>query len=172
MLLEFQQCFTDHQKFLNLYTNLQEKVVPSGKSLNRSVRILPLTEYDSLEYVQRLFTDPSRISSIEICTNCKERYALVHFPSHSAARKTLNRFQKWNNKHSVEWVSISGEVAGDVWDFKKSNRKISGRVSEEEVARCPSADTETAELLLGKELMAELTQGGYLSVAAEPFVPV
>lgn len=142
-------------------------MIPSGKSLNKSIKVFPLTEYDNIAYVRRLFIDPSRISHIEIVNDCIERHALVHFPTHSAARKTLYSFSKWNRKHCVEWVNVKGEVTGDVWDYKKRNKRC--RVSEQ--PRCSSADSEIAELLLGKELMAELSYDTSLSVSAEPFIP-
>ena len=90
LLQAHQHIFTDQKKFANLLTNLQEKLVPTANCLNKRIKLAPLTDHDSIASVRRLFKDPSRIVSIEIKCSGLEKYALVQFISHSAARKTLS----------------------------------------------------------------------------------
>ena len=64
----------------------------------------------------RLFTKPSRILQVELESELQDGQiilsAIVRFPSHSAARKTLESFSDWNS-YKVEWVTINGDVVGD-----------------------------------------------------------
>ena len=168
LLLAYQHIFTDLPKFHNLLHSLKERLVPTAKALNRKIKISPLTEYDSIAYIRNLFNDPSRISGIEAFGSGHERFAILHFASHSAARKTLSTFHKWN-RHAVEWVNCDGTVTGPVWDYKRKQRKRAPEI--EDIVRAPSADNETATLLLGRDLLDELSGPSSLHADAVPFVP-
>lgn len=146
LLSDFKSIFLDQQKFCNLLTSLKEKLIPTGNCLNKQIRVSPLAETDNEASVVNMFRNPGRISDVRIVES-PERSALVTFSSHSAARKTLSSFSKWN-KYSVEWVSTSGEVVGPA-GFKNRKKK-----NEDE-------ETEIAILLLGKELFAALSTDHY-----------
>jgi len=49
-------------------------------------------------------------------------FAIVRFPSHSAARKTLESFVDWN-RYKVEWVTVEGEVVGDASITKEKEER-------------------------------------------------
>lgn len=149
LLSGFKSIFLDQQKFCNLLTSLKEKLIPTGNCLNKQIKVSPLSDTDTETSVANMFRNPSRIAHVKV-TGDLERFALVTFSSHSAARKTLSSFSKWN-KYSVEWVSTSGEVVGPA-GFKNRKKK-----SEEE-------ETELTMLLLGKELFAELFTDNYFCI--------
>jgi hypothetical protein len=50
----------------------------------------------------------------------------LDFPSHSAARKTLEGF-KYFDHFTVEWVSVTGQVMGDA-DFTKAKTPFKSRL--------------------------------------------
>ena len=106
-LLKHQHLFTDPEKFNNLYETLKRQVEPTGNSLNMILEIGPISERDSVLDIKSLFKNPTRISRVTIT----DQFAFVHFPSHSAARKTLEGFLGWNI-YTVHWVSIDGVVQG------------------------------------------------------------
>ena len=62
--------------------------------------------------IPSLFKNPSRISDVTLHNDGNDRYAIVKFASHSAARKTVDGFNNWE-EYSVEWVNHLGEVVGD-----------------------------------------------------------
>mmetsp|Transcript_8404 Transcript_8404/g.16737 ORF Transcript_8404/g.16737 Transcript_8404/m.16737 type:complete len:308 (+) Transcript_8404:830-1753(+) len=113
---------SDQSKFENLLHNLQRQVTPSGNCLNKSLKVSGLEPADSPADVCKLFKNSSRIQSISLAKEFAEgeevAYAMLKFTSHSAARKTLESFHKWD-KYKVEWVSVTGEVVGDACHNKE-----------------------------------------------------
>lgn len=104
--------FKDEQtKYQNLLTNLQRQIQPSGNCLNRSLKIVGIKR-TLPKNIPSLFKNPSRISDVTLHNDGTDRYALVKFASHSAARKTVDGFNNWE-EYSVEWVNNLGEVVGD-----------------------------------------------------------
>lgn len=103
-------------KFLNLLHNLERQLIPSGNCLNKFLKISNVNPENGRDYINKLFNKPDRIVDIEFQTELKDDkthyFAIVKFPSHSAARKTLEGFSKWE-EHTVEWMSITGELMGD-----------------------------------------------------------
>lgn len=164
LLVTHSESFSDKQKFKNLLATLQEKLVPTANSLNKQVRISPLSEFDSIASVRRLFREPSRVLHIELVCSRTAKFALISFSSHSAARKTLLSFFRWNSM-TVEWVNISGEVVGAACNFKNKPQ-----VPKKKKELKPSGQT-TAERLLGKDLFLELLSESEFNAHAEPFFP-
>jgi hypothetical protein len=100
---------TEEAKFANLLSSLKKQVVPSGNSLNRTLKISGLKN-PSTRSIHGLFANASRIGGIR--RDGETRAVYLDFPSHSAARKTLEGFTQWE-EYTVEWVSVTGEVMGD-----------------------------------------------------------
>jgi RNA recognition motif-containing protein len=96
--------------------NLEKQVVPSGNCLNKYLRISGLSQHTTEAHIRKLFKNSTRISDIVIHLGIEYeailRYAILKFPSHSAARKTLESFHHWD-RYRIEWVSVNGEIVGD-----------------------------------------------------------
>ncbi|CAG9325954.1 unnamed protein product [Blepharisma stoltei] len=165
LLMKYSHIFTDQAKFRNLYENLQRQIIPSGNCLNQSLRLSPLAYQDNEISVKRLFKNPGRIVNIKIKTDpSKVKYAIIEFASHSAARKTLESFHRWE-KYKIDWLSVSGEVVAPVIHpyhkrpdagVKRSSDSqhrdyASGRMKKEKVE-----ELSIAEQLLGRDLFAIL----------------
>lgn len=107
---------SDPTKFQNLLINLEKQVVPSGNCLNKYLRISGLSQHTNEAHIRKLFKNSTRILDIVIHLGIEYesivRYAILKFPSHSAARKTLESFHHWD-RYRIEWVSINGEIVGD-----------------------------------------------------------
>ena len=107
---------SDPTKFQNLPINLEKQVIPSGNCLNKCLRISGLSQNTTESHVRKLFKNSTRILDIVIHLGIEYesivRYAILKFPSHSAARKTLESFHHWD-RYSIEWVSVNGEIVGD-----------------------------------------------------------
>ena len=110
------QFASDFTKFENLLINLEKQVIPTGNCLNKYLKISGLTKNCTEKHIKRLFKNPARVVDIsflvEMVDTTQNRYAVVKFASHSAARKTLEGFHHWE-KYKVEWLSVTGEVVGD-----------------------------------------------------------
>jgi tetratricopeptide (TPR) repeat protein len=103
----------DVNKYENLLRNLQKQMLPSKNTLNKSVKISGLGPTADELTLRELFINSSRILHIEFGYDNNVRWAILRFPSHSAARKTFESF-KANNRYTLEWISITGEVAGEL----------------------------------------------------------
>jgi hypothetical protein len=142
MLLEkYRHLFAaEVSKYENLLNNLQKQVVPSGNCLNKHLKISGLRTEDDEASVIALFSNPSRIKEIHINQEQAEtgtnRFAALHFGSHSAARKTLEGFE-YPDHLKVEWMSITGEVTGEA-NYKKKPLDFS-YFSKEKSSTCPSS---------------------------------
>lgn len=164
LLMKYSHIFTDQAKFKNLYENLQRQIVPSGNCLNQALRLSPLGFQDTENSVKRLFKNPGRIVKIKIRTDSsKVRSAIIEFASHSAARKTLESFHRWE-KYRIDWLSVTGEVVAPVIHpyhkrpevgskkvMENNHRDYSNRVKKEK-----NEDLTIAEQLLGRDLFAIL----------------
>lgn len=155
LLEQYSGIFADQLKFQNLLENLRGKLIPTGNALYKQLKISPLTEYDSLSSVRRLFRDPSRIVSIEILHSTDSNFGVLHFSSHSAAKKTLGSLHKWSN-HLFHWLGTQSEEVPThpsryrdktVHKFTHKDPVLNNR---------PSTDQETAKRLIGKDLFEEL----------------
>ena len=104
--------YSDMVKYENLLQNLKRQVVQKGNRLNKLLKICPLPLDFSNESVKYLFGNSKRISDIELYNEGSHIYAILKFSTHSAARKTLESFHGWE-KYKVEWISITGDNAGD-----------------------------------------------------------
>ena len=104
--------YTDMVKYENLLQNLKRQVVQKGNRLNKLLKISPLPLDFSNDSVKSLFGNSKRISDIELYNEGSHIYAILKFSTHSAARKTLESFNGWE-KYKVEWISITGDSAGD-----------------------------------------------------------
>ena len=102
------------KKYENLLTSLQKQLVPSGNCLNKFLRITPNEGLIDQETARGIFKNGSRIVDIQIYN---DRCAIVEFPSHSAARKTLEGFAHWD-RYKLEWMTPTGQVVGDA-NFSK-----------------------------------------------------
>lgn len=126
LLEEFRYHFTDQSKYENLLGNLQKQIVPTGNCLNKWLKVSGLRPTDTVEMISAIFKDDSRIHSITIGKEetyyGKNHFAVVKFGSHSAARKTMEGFSHWG-RYKLEWLSVSGEVAGDVYHNKPDGRR-------------------------------------------------
>jgi hypothetical protein len=107
---------TDPSKFENLLVNLEKQVVPTGNCLNKLLKVSNISKKCNKKSIKKLFKNSSRILDITFHTETQDHlinhYAVLKFPSHSAARKTLEGFHSWD-KHRVDWLSVTGEVIGD-----------------------------------------------------------
>ena len=137
LLKQYKQSFTDLKKAENLLKTLEGKIEPTGSSLLKCIKIAPVDHEDPRE-VRALFKDPSRIADIKVFT--LERFAVVSFRTHSAARKTINTYDTCE-MHSLEWVDQRGNVAGLVHSFKKEKKR---------------PDPKTVMMLLGRSLFKEI----------------
>ncbi|OMJ82921.1 hypothetical protein SteCoe_16252 [Stentor coeruleus] len=106
----------DEEKFENLYKTLAKQLNSKGNSLNKSIKISGLSSTDTDKFVLSLFFNTSRVQTVELHKEHTGEnynfYSILRFNSHSSARKTLEGFHKWD-KYRVEWLSLTGEVAGD-----------------------------------------------------------
>ncbi|CAG9315382.1 unnamed protein product [Blepharisma stoltei] len=110
LLIKYQHLFSnDASKYENLLESLKKQVVPTGNSLNKTIKIsgtkLPMTT----DFVKSLFSNFSRIKSIEV----KDDYAILNFSSHSAARKTIETFRS-EESLNLEWINSNGDIIGSV----------------------------------------------------------
>jgi len=104
----------DLTKFNNLYSTLQ-KHANSANAMHKSLKVSGLSAADDRETVLALFENPVRIKQVELQKeeNSKQAfYAVLHFNSHSSARKTLEGYSSWDT-HKVEWLNEAGVVVGD-----------------------------------------------------------
>jgi hypothetical protein len=58
--------------------------------------------------IKAIFKSPGRIVDVRI----EGSHAIVEFPSHSAARKSLDGFAHWDT-YKLEWMTVSGDIVGD-----------------------------------------------------------
>lgn len=126
MLQEYRTCFKDRFKYENLLNNLMRQVSQSGNSLNKWLKVSGLRPTDSAEVISAIFADSSRISNIQLgfeeAYYGKNHFAVIKFNSHSAARRTLEGFNQWG-RYKIEWMSVSGEVTGEVFHSKPDSRR-------------------------------------------------
>lgn len=103
----------DTNKYENLLKNLQKQMLPSKNTLNKAVKISGLGPMAEELTLRGLFSNASRILHIEFGYDENVRWAILRFPSHSAARKTFEGF-KANHRYTLEWLSVTGELAGEL----------------------------------------------------------
>lgn len=113
---------SDPTKYENLLQNLKRQVVQKGNRLNKLLKISPLPVESSLEDVLNLFSNCKRITDVELYNEGSSLYAILKFSTHSAARKTLESFVGWE-KYKVEWISITGDSAGNANHKRGESRK-------------------------------------------------
>jgi len=170
LLQKYRHIFSDVSKADNLLENLKRQVMPTGNCQNKYLKLYPLTVADTAVSVKSLFRNPERILDIEIRKDIAAnlKYAIIRFPSHSAARKTLEGFHKWN-RFKVEWVNVEGEVIGEA-NHSRHKRHFHGKKNcnpyniwelpidefQPQVTRIQSADESTAQHLLGNDLLYQL----------------
>lgn len=111
----------DPVKYENLLQNLRRQVVQKGNRLNKYLKISPLPLDATRDSILSLFSNIKRISDIELYNEGSHIYAILKFSTHSAARKTLEGFLHWDN-YKVDWVSMTGDLAGSA-NFKKGDNK-------------------------------------------------
>ncbi|CAG9336034.1 unnamed protein product [Blepharisma stoltei] len=110
LLLKYQHLFSnDATKFENLLESLKKQVVPTGNSLNKNIKISGSKVPLGTDFVKSLFLNFSRIKNIEVKENC----AILHFSSHSAARKTIETYRS-EEILVLEWINSNEEVIGPV----------------------------------------------------------
>lgn len=104
----------DLTRYENLLKNLQKQIFPSQNSYNKSVKISGLGLMADELTIRGMFENPSRILHIEIydVSDSNQKYGIIRFASHSAARKTLEGFR--SSRHKLEWMSLNGEITGEV----------------------------------------------------------
>jgi len=150
LLLQNRQVFLDQHKFKNLVYNLKKQKQPTGNALNKVVKLSPLSAKDTEFSVMNFFANTSRILDIQVKHCGSSHFALVFFPSHSAARKTLESFVRWN-KYKIEWAS--GETRENqmesMWSMPLDE-------AYSPVQESPASEIE-AEQLLGKDLVIALS---------------
>ena len=103
----------DINKYENLLRNLQKQMLPSKNTLNKAVKISGLGPMADEVTLRGLFNNSSRILHIEFGYENYKRWAILRFPSHSAARKTFEGF-KATNRYVLEWISVTGEIVGEL----------------------------------------------------------
>jgi hypothetical protein len=113
---------SDPIKFENLLQNLKRQVVQKGNRLNKLLKISPLPLDSTIETVLKLFDNSKRITDVELYNEGSHIYAILKFSTHSAARKTLENFAGWE-KFKVEWISITGDSAGNANHKRGESRK-------------------------------------------------
>ncbi|CAG9321386.1 unnamed protein product [Blepharisma stoltei] len=108
---------SDQTRYENLLKNLQKQIFPSQNTFNKAVKINGLGIMSDELTIRGMFQNASRILHIEIGSeldsNGKNKYAVVRFASHSAARKTLEGLLDMT-RYKLEWVSVNGEITGEV----------------------------------------------------------
>lgn len=160
LLMKYSHVFTDQVKFKNLYDNLKRQIVPTGNCLNQSLRLTPLNSHDNEANVKKLFKNPGRILSIKIKHDYnKTKYAIIEFASHSAARKTLESFHRWE-RYRIDWLSVNGEVAAPVihpYHKRPDNKKnVENTLDSPTVKTKKQKEFSFAEQLLGRDLFSVL----------------
>ena len=86
-------------KYRNLMGSLRRQISTKGNRLNKNLKIFGAV---TKKQVMQMFRKPHRILGVEL----KEGYAIAKFPSHSAARKTLET-KKDSFKFHVEFSAVS-----------------------------------------------------------------
>ena len=104
---------SDLTKYENLLANLQRQVFPSVNTFNKSVKINGLGRLADELTVRTMFGNSSRILGIDIDQEEGNRFAVLTFASHSAARKTIDTYQ-CIAEHRMQWISVDGEVSAEV----------------------------------------------------------
>jgi len=168
LLKQFQSIFMDQDKLSNLLESLRKQLVPSGNSLFRFLRVSPLLPSDTPDSVLRLFSNTSRVVDVHIHHE-SFTYALLKFPSHSAARKTWEGFNG-AEKYTIEWVSVSGEVRKELVTKEDPYSSFWSLPQYEYGTTEELEDDLTAQKLLGKGLL-EALEDTYLSPMAPSFQP-
>jgi hypothetical protein len=175
LLERYAHLFVDDQaKFQNLLVSLKRQIVPTGNSLNKTLRITGLPKCTT-RFVTGLFTNMSRVTSVRLVPEDFEVF--LDFPSHSAARKTLEGYKFWDI-YQIDWISTTGEVMGDA-NFMKNRTPFRYRVCLEDpnnkaltipvdeprevVAVVGSIEYEAigdsqAQLLIGSSLFADICE--------------
>ncbi|OMJ84141.1 hypothetical protein SteCoe_14765 [Stentor coeruleus] len=113
---------SDPGKYENLLQNLRRQVVQKGNRLNKFLKLSPLPLDSTSEQIFSLFTNSKRIIDIELYSEGSHIYAILKFSTHSAARKTLEGFLGWD-QYKVEWVSITGDLAGNAGSKRGDMKK-------------------------------------------------
>jgi hypothetical protein len=174
ILTQYKYLFAqDMIKFDNLMQNLRRQVVQKGNRLNKFLKISPLPIGSTKESVLLLFNNSKRIADIELYNEGSQIYAILKFSTHSAARKTLEGFSGWE-KYKVEWISITGDSAGDanvkrgdtkkdrvLFVYKVFHRDLQSRalvmpLESDPITADLQVKPEDGKLLLGKALYSEL----------------
>jgi len=170
------------KKFDNLYNTLRKQITCTGNSLNKRLKLSSLSSSDTEETVRALFKNSVRILDIELNREIEDEkinyYAVLHFSSHSSARKTLEGYHHWD-QHKVEWISDLGEVLGDAHyarhkmeEYRKNHPTFEYRVFERDpkgyvlsmpidgkgvrVKESYEGAEEAAKLLLGDSLFSTI----------------
>ena len=166
-LERYRSLFTSEPaKFDNLLLNLK-KQVPANTLSCKFLKLTGVRESDSVSSLRRLFTNPNRIHSLVIYGEGNERFALLQFATHSAARKSIDSFAS-QDMYKLEWV-VGGKTEDGHSDGLVFNYVLFSPTSAQDVFPIPvdSADDtaafcdSTASLctdaeLLGADLMASL----------------
>lgn len=144
LLLSYQDQAKDKGKLNNLLKSLSDKLIPSQNTHNKTLKLSPISAYDSIYTIKRLFRDPSRILYVEIVHCDSSTHGLIHFSTHSAARKTLTTLQK-RSTQTVEWMNTAGGVSG-----------VAVRYSRNVEYEAKSNERELAIQLIGRDLFTEV----------------
>jgi len=114
---------SDVSRFENLLKNLQKQIMPSPNTFNKSVKVSGLGLYVDELTVRGLFENPSRITEIRIDKEQtpygENKFAIVSFGSHSAARKTFEGF-RGIERYGLHWMNVQGEITGEVNIWEKT----------------------------------------------------
>jgi len=153
LLSQFQNFFSDQSKFKNLMLSFKKQLASCCNSHFRYLRVYPLNTHE-VSTVLSLFKNTTQLEQVDLVYG-EFVYALLKFPSYSAAQKTLGSFAG-GSQYFVEFVSEAGEVK-------------SAGLSESSI---DEADESTARLLLGEKLFDDLHEDFQsLSPMAIPFIP-
>ena len=103
--------FADLPKYENLLTNLRKQINPTGNFHKKNLKISGISPRTTQSMITDMFKNPSRIQ--EVALNLDEECAVLKFASHSAARKTLEGFDRYE-EFSLTWNSVDGADMGPV----------------------------------------------------------
>jgi hypothetical protein len=152
-------------KFDNLLLNLK-KQVPANTLSCKFLKLTGVRDTDTPTSLRRLFTNPNRIHSLVLYGEGAERYALLQFATHSAARKSIDSFTS-KDTYQLEWV-VGGRTEDGRSDGLVFNYVLFSPASNQDVFPIPvdSAEAEESETsastvfperdLLGAALVASL----------------
>jgi len=129
-------------KFDNLLLNLK-KQVPANTLSCKFLKLTGVRDSDTPTSLRRLFTNPNRIHSLVLYGEATERYALLQFATHSAARKSIDSFAS-KDTYKLEWV-VGGKTEDGRSDGLIFNYVLFSPASTQDVFPIPVDASETED---------------------------